>query len=170
MHFTTDIQAKATAELYSHLEQQVWSVAPEPIKVRTPQRKAKYHDKTRVRLCDIKMIALRDCKCSDTTEMKRRLKILGINLDLRLTAAWIAIAWELQHQIKAVPPLVPELPSNEKLLELAVSLCVIAKWIEDEEGGLYWIWKTPEKERQLVTPSGIAMYLRQLVNRYKLRT
>jgi hypothetical protein len=83
MYCTQDIAAIATAELYSHLEQQVNSVAPEPIRVRIPQRKAKYHDKTRIRFANIKAIALRDCKCSNTVEMKRRLKILGINLDLR---------------------------------------------------------------------------------------
>lgn len=102
MHSTQDITAIATAELYSHLEQQVQEIAPEPIRVNTPQRKAKYHDKARIRFARIKEIALRDCKCPDTAEMKRRLKLLGINLDLRLTSAWIAIAWELQERINAI--------------------------------------------------------------------
>lgn len=162
MYCTQDIAAIATAELYSHLEQQVNSAAPEPIRVRIPQRKAKYHDKTRVRLANIKAIALRDCKCSGTAEMKRRLRILGISLDLRLTAAWIAIGWELQDRIKAILPLKLVLPTNEELLELAVSKGAIADWTEHEEGSLYWIWRTPEHERELVTSCGLAIYLRQL--------
>lgn len=66
------------------------------ITIRTPQRKANRNDKTRVRLKVIKAIALRDCKCSNSAEMKRRLRKLGISLDLRLSAAWLAIVDELQ--------------------------------------------------------------------------
>lgn len=68
--------------------------------VHTPQRKARYSDKARVRLAAIKRSALRECKCRDTKEMKQRLSQLGIKLDLRLTSAWIAIAWELQPVIE----------------------------------------------------------------------
>lgn len=63
--------------------------------IATPQRKARYSDKARVRLKDIKAIALGKCHASSTYEIKQRLIELGIKLDLRLTAAWIAIANEL---------------------------------------------------------------------------
>jgi hypothetical protein len=70
--------------------------------LQTRQQKARYNDKYRVRRADIKAIALRECKCADTAEMKRRLKILGVKLDLRLTSAWIAIVWELQNDLLAL--------------------------------------------------------------------
>lgn len=86
------------------------TVVPQPIAtttsscnrlvVHTPQRKAKYSDKTRVRLAVVKANALRNCKCRDTVQMKERLGVLGIKLDLRLTSAWVAIAWELQPLIE----------------------------------------------------------------------
>lgn len=161
MHSTQDVAVKATAELHFYLEQQVNRIAPEPIKVRIPQRKAKYHDKTRVRFADIKRIALRDCKCVDTSEIKRRLKLLGVKLDLRLTSAWIALAWELQHALAVIPPLKTVMLTNTERLEQAVENGVLAAWKEDEEGGLYWIW-TAKQERELVTSSGLPMYLRQL--------
>ena len=63
--------------------------------IATPQRKARYNDKTRVRLKDVKAIALHKCHASSTHDVKQRLEGLGIKLDLRLTAAWIAIANEL---------------------------------------------------------------------------
>lgn len=69
------------------------------IVIRTPQRKANKNDKTRVRLKVIKAIALRDCKCSNSAQMKRRLRKLGISLDLRLSAAWLAIV-ELQWLLR----------------------------------------------------------------------
>lgn len=66
----------------------------------TPQRKARYSDKARVRRADIKRAALEYCNCRDSSEMKQRLRHLGIKLDLRLTSAWIAIAWELKPLIE----------------------------------------------------------------------
>jgi hypothetical protein len=81
---------------------------------------------------------------------------------LRLTAAWIAIAWELQDRIKVIQQREPVLPTNKELLEQAVSSYAIADWKEHEEGGLYWIWRTHKQERELVTSTGLAMYLRQL--------
>lgn len=67
--------------------------------VSTPQRKARYNDKDRVRLKDIKAIALKKCCASSTYEIKQRLISLGIKLDLRLTAAWVAIASELSDSL-----------------------------------------------------------------------
>ncbi len=69
--------------------------------VHTPQRKAKYSDRSRIRLKDIKRTALRDIGCSSSTEIKKYLQALGIKLDLRLTAAWVAIVFELRNRIKA---------------------------------------------------------------------
>lgn len=85
MYSTTPLTAIATKTRYC-----------DRITIRTPQRKIDKNDKTRVRLKVIKAIALRDCKCSNSVEMKRRLRKLGISLDLRLSAAWLAIVNELQ--------------------------------------------------------------------------
>ena len=70
--------------------------------VHTPQRKAKYSDRSRIRLKDIKRAALRDIGCSSSGEIKKYLQALRIKLDLRLTAAWVAIVFELRNQIKDV--------------------------------------------------------------------
>ena len=61
--------------------------------VHTPQRKAKYSDRSRIRLKDIKRTALRDIGHRFSAEVKKYLQALGIKLDLRLTAAWVAIAF-----------------------------------------------------------------------------
>lgn len=71
-------------------------------RISTTQRKANYHDKTRIRLREIKFTVLKNCQCADSAEMKRRLKLLGIKLDLRLTTAWIAIERELFEEIAAL--------------------------------------------------------------------
>jgi hypothetical protein len=70
--------------------------------VSTIQRKANYNDKTRIRLCQKKKSALQKCRCVDTAEVKRKLKLLGVKLDLRLTTAWIAIEKELSEEIAAL--------------------------------------------------------------------
>jgi hypothetical protein len=70
--------------------------------VTTIQRKANYGDKTRIRLCQKKKSALQKCRCADTAEIKRKLKLLGVKLDLRLTTAWIAIEKELSEEIAAL--------------------------------------------------------------------
>lgn len=70
--------------------------------ISTYQRKAVYSDKHRIRRADAKKKALDKCNCLDTAEMKRRLKLLGIKLDLRLTSAWIAIERELFEEITAL--------------------------------------------------------------------
>lgn len=159
MHFTFDAQAIATAKLHLQLEKQVQETAPEKIKIKTPQRKAKYHDKTRIRLADIKAIALRDCRCADTTEMKQRLQMLGIHLDLRYTSSWVAIVWELQDQIRVIPPAQPVILTSEQMLEKARKKGAIAAWEEDEEGELFWVCITPQSERELVTSNGVSLYL-----------
>lgn len=69
-------------------------------KIRTPQRKARYNDKNRVRRKDAKEWALRRSGCSDTAEIKKYLKMLGKKLDLRLTSAWIAVNLEFADAIK----------------------------------------------------------------------
>lgn len=68
--------------------------------IRTPQRKARYNDKTRIRHKDAKEWALRRSGCSDTAEIKKYLKMLGKKLDLRLTSAWIAVNLEFADAIK----------------------------------------------------------------------
>jgi hypothetical protein len=81
-------------------------------KIFTVQRKANYGDKTRIRRADMKKIALRDGKCADSAEMKRRLKLLGISLDLRLTSAWIAIVRELLSEIAALATVITLRPAT----------------------------------------------------------
>lgn len=66
----------------------------------TPQRKAKLHDKQRIRLKDAKEWALHRSKCADTAEVKKYLKLLGKKLDLRLTSAWVAVNKEFADKIK----------------------------------------------------------------------
>ena len=68
--------------------------------IQTPQRKARYSDKQRVRLKDIKSWALCRSGCSDTAEIKKYLKILRKKLDLRLTSAWVAVNKEFAELIK----------------------------------------------------------------------
>lgn len=108
----------ATKELNSHLEPQSRINIPESLhsvaarlgtnncwqkritfQIQTPQRKARYNDKQRIRLKDAKNWALKRSGCRDTAEVKKYLKILGKKLDLRLTSAWIAINKELADLI-----------------------------------------------------------------------
>jgi hypothetical protein len=80
--------------------------------IKTYQRKANYNDKYRIRLCEKKKSALQKCRCVDTAEVKRKLKLLGIKLDLRLTTAWIAIEKELSEEIAALAMFPLEETSN----------------------------------------------------------
>lgn len=76
--------AIAQSEVLEYLETQVSSIALELKHFLTPQRKAKLHDKQRIRLKDAKSWALRRSGCNSTAEIKKYLKILGKKLDLRL--------------------------------------------------------------------------------------
>lgn len=67
-----------------------------------PQRKARYSDKDRVRLREIKAAALYNLGLSSSREVRALLKEIGVSLDLRLTAAWCAINWELMPYLLAV--------------------------------------------------------------------
>lgn len=152
-------QYVAQTELDTYQEVQAQAVTPEGIRVRTPQRKAKYHDKTRIRKANIKAIALRETRCHDAAEMKQRLKKLGINLDLRLTAAWIAIAWELKERIAKLW----ESPSPAQLLQAARLDGTVAYWHEDEEEkGIFYVWKPNSPKPDLVTSTWLPMFLRKL--------
>lgn len=102
MNCIVDRVAIATAELETYLERQANSVAPEPIRIRTPQRKADLKDKTRIRLKTLKNIALDEYGCTSTAQIKKLLQKLGIRLDLRLSSAWNAIVWELRSQLLEV--------------------------------------------------------------------
>lgn len=95
MHSTVDSGAIATTTTNCN-----------SITVHIPQKRANYRDKARVRLKDIKAAALKECKCRDAKEMKQRLRHLGIKLDLRLTSAWCAIAWELKPVIEKLAKVV----------------------------------------------------------------
>ncbi len=92
----------ATAELYCYLEHEVQEVAPEPITVNMVKRKARYHDKLRIRLKDIKAEALRKCGCNSSAEIKQCLKALKVKFDLRYTCSWVSIARQLCDAIASV--------------------------------------------------------------------
>lgn len=107
--------AIAQAEFVTPNKQQVNQIAPEPHRdlgnspltqtlgqIQTPQRKAKLHDKQRIRLKDAKSWALRRSGCNSTAEIKKYLKILGKKLDLRLTSAWVAVNKEFADSIKQI--------------------------------------------------------------------
>lgn len=102
MNSTLSAPSIATAEAYCYLEEQVQQIAPEPITIRTVKRKARYHDKSRIRLKDIKAEALLKCGCKSSAEIKRCLKALKLKIDLRYTCSWGAIAKELHSAIAAV--------------------------------------------------------------------
>lgn len=72
-------------------------------RVKTPQRKANYKDKTRIRLKDLKDIAFRKYGVNSTAEIKQLLVQLKIKLDLRLSSAWDAICFELKSEILDLP-------------------------------------------------------------------
>lgn len=93
--------AIAQSEVLEYLDQ-VSSIALEPKHFLTPQRKAKLHDKQRIRLKDAKSWALRRSGCNSTAEIKKYLKILGKKLDLRLTSAWVAVNKEFADAIKQI--------------------------------------------------------------------
>lgn len=98
-------QAIANFKLLQYLEAQVNTFvdSPSPLQpIKTAQRKARLHDKQRIRLKDVKSWALKRSDCKDTAEIKKYLKILNISLDLRYTSAWIAINKELAEKINQI--------------------------------------------------------------------
>lgn len=69
--------------------------------VRTPQIKANRKDKTRFKRNKLKDIAFEEYGVR-TKQIKKYLNQLGYKLDLRLTAAWDAVVFELRSEIKAL--------------------------------------------------------------------
>lgn len=160
-------QAIATKEFNYQLEQQIKKKADDPIRVCTPQRRADYRNKTRLRRKDLKEVAFKSCGWGSTANIKKYLSLLGIRLDLRLTSAWDALIYELKHYIDAAASVVnalskPKILTSEQMLEQAVVEGAIAYWREDDEGDLYWITLSPDSEPTLVTSSGLAAHLRKL--------
>lgn len=89
------------SELNCWQEKQVNEIAPEPIVITIPQRRAQYHYKDRLRWVDAKRMALAATGCVDTTEVKKWLKVLGVrHLSLRMTSAWVAVRCDLAIKIK----------------------------------------------------------------------
>lgn len=95
-----DEQVTARAELYLLLDKQSKEIASLTQYFSIPQRKAKLHDKQRIRLKDAKSWAFRRSGCNNTVEIKKYLKVLGKKLDLRMTSAWIAVNLEFADSIK----------------------------------------------------------------------
>ena len=130
-------------------------------KVHTPQRKAKYSDRSRIRLKDIKRTALRDVGCSSSAEIKKYLQALGIKLDLRLTAAWVAIVFELRNRIKAVKEKLvdvqePQFKKGDRVLWDDAPAYIHSCWggwmaVWKIENGLAWLegWAIAALERLL---------------------
>lgn len=119
------------------------------ITVQTPQRKARYSDPSRVRLKDIKAEVFKKISCSSSAEIKKYLGMIGVSLDLRLTAAWKAIKNELEPMIlaakaiaSALNPIKPKVSTDIERLEQAKISNAIANFEEDSEGGMYWVWLT----------------------------
>lgn len=77
------------------------------------ERKANYKDRNRPRRKDLKKEAFLKYSCTSTSEIKKYLKVLGIKLDLRLTAAWKAIVRELESQIKAAKAIIDALQTPQ---------------------------------------------------------
>ena len=102
MNTILSVPSIATAEAYCYLEQQVQQVAPKPVTVNMVKRKARYHDKSRIRLKYIKAEALLKCGCNSSAEIKQCLQALKIKLDLRYSCSWIAIARQLCNAIASV--------------------------------------------------------------------
>ena len=80
MNSTVSTQSIATTQLLDYLDHQVQQVAPEPVTVNMVKRKARYHDKSRIRLKDIKAEALLKCGCNSSAEIKQCLKALQVKL------------------------------------------------------------------------------------------
>lgn len=70
--------------------------------IATPQRKANYNDKGRLRRKDLKDMAFQKYGVKSTAQIKKFLKLLGVKLDLRLTAAWDAVVFELRKSILGI--------------------------------------------------------------------
>lgn len=148
MHSTVGISAIATKT--KKIKQRL---------VQTPQRKANYKQKERFRLKDLKEKAFREYKVSTTGQIKRYLKKLGVGLDLRLTAAWDAVVFELRKDILVLVH--GESILNSDRLTIALEQGIIADFREDEIGGIYWIWNK-SGNRELVTSSNLCRFLRQI--------
>jgi len=86
--------------------------------VKTPQRKANYNEKDRPRRKDLKAEAFRKYGCSCTPQIKKYLKVVGIKLDLRLTAAWKAIVRELENEIVAAKAIVDALEPPQTTIKV----------------------------------------------------
>ncbi len=138
----------------------------------TPQRKARYSDKNRDRLKDLKEGVLFVTGCASSAEIKKYLKMLGVKLDLRLTAAWKAIKLELQEKIKDFKNfLAIEVYEEKTLVSLEIQKLeeskqkgAIASFKEDEEGGMFWIWTRAESSPKIVTSSALTKFLLQCNN------
>lgn len=100
MHFIAfDNFTIAQSQLNQYIQEQADSIAPEPKPVHVPQRKARYSDRTRVRRRDVQGWVFHRTGAKDTAQIKAALKKLGKKLDLRLSAAWLEINFNLVETI-----------------------------------------------------------------------
>ncbi len=68
-------------------------------------------------------------------------------------AAWKMLSPHEQQQLKIL------IPESIRLLKEAVKRGVIASFREDDEGDIFWVWKTSDSEPELVTGTAIAQKL-----------
>lgn len=136
----------------------------DPINIRTPQRKAKYSDKTRVRLKDLKSLAFTQCGWKSTQNIKKYLKVLGIKLDLRLTAAWQALVFELRLLINTAKSIedaitTPVPLTDFKRLDQAKNSDAAPQ--AESVGGMYSVWDM-DADINLVTSTRLVSFLQPL--------
>lgn len=97
----------------------------------TPQRRARYSDKQRIRLKDAKKWAFQRSGCSSTAEIKKYLQVLGQKLDLRLTSAWLAIVRELAiaiNNLRSRQSASFKVGDRVRLVEYKPTLAYLQQW------------------------------------------
>lgn len=67
--------------------------------ITTAQRKTRLGDKNRLRWKDAKETALWVINCANTAEVKKWLKVIKVQLSLRLTSGWVAVSNDLATRI-----------------------------------------------------------------------
>ena len=112
MYSTALKDAIATTPVHSQVSDQE-STLTQPCIITTPQRKARVNDKNRLKWKDAKETALAVTDCADTVEVKKWLKVLKVQLSLRLTSGWVAVSNDLVDFINnAKKKSAPQVASN----------------------------------------------------------
>lgn len=78
------------------------------------------------------------------------LRIAMIGREQHKAAAWSRLSPQEQQQLDAL------IPEPIRLLKAAVKRGAIAAWKEDDEGGIFYVWKSADCEPELVTGTSVA--------------